>query len=49
MFFPRYCHYLHKTRKLTFPAANGLILALLVIFNFGLLIVDRILINHTIM
>ncbi|XP_031550038.1 probable dolichyl pyrophosphate Glc1Man9GlcNAc2 alpha-1,3-glucosyltransferase isoform X2 [Actinia tenebrosa] len=37
-----YCHYLHKTRKLTFPAANGLILALLVIFNFGLLIVDHI-------
>ena len=37
----RYCGYL--ARKASVPTRNCLILALLVVFNFGLLIVDHIL------
>ncbi|KAK3736385.1 hypothetical protein QZH41_017895 [Actinostola sp. cb2023] len=33
-----YCNYLHKTKKVSFPLSNGLILALLLVFNFGLLV-----------
>ncbi|EDO47114.1 predicted protein [Nematostella vectensis] len=37
-----YCQYLEKARKVSFPPLNGLVLFLLIVFNFGLLIVDHI-------